>query len=96
MNSSSRPFKPQTVAEAERAVAATRYPPRGGRGHRLRQHQVPVDENGELAGRIEFEKCRTVQSTGEHTDGDRLEFDTQLPERPPYSDRTRRRTRIAS
>src|SRR5579863_3039207 len=29
-------------------------------GHRLRQYQFAIDEDGHLTGRIEFEKCRTA------------------------------------
>jgi len=56
-------------------------------GHRLGEHQVVVDQHGELTGRIDLQELGATVLAGHEVHGDRLEFDAQLLKRPARADR---------
>jgi hypothetical protein len=56
----------------------------------IRAEPVAVDEQGELSGWVNPEKCRPAVFAGEHVNSDGLELDAQLLKRPAHTDRASR------
>lgn len=59
-------------------------------GHRLGEHQVAVDEHGNLPRRIDLEELGAAVLAGQEVDADGLEIHAKFLERPPHSDRSGR------